>query len=192
MSIASATGQTLELAEMNGDVSSREAAQAWLGRRIRKLGLGLLLGIALSPVASAFVVAVVFIARRRELPPLSGLVESSLAWTVVIVPIIVFVTALIALKYMKFAKRVGPIVRNGAESSGRVVDVQFSSRKSKSGVLHGKVTLTVQADGAAWIAAIEESQGTKLPKVDVGAPAKVWTLGGRAVVGTSGSLFESE
>jgi hypothetical protein len=106
------------------------------------------------------------------------------------IPILLIACGVLAHKYMKFAKRVGPIVRAGRESDGQVVAVQYSARKAKSGVTHGKITLTVATDGTTCIAALEESQGTKLPRVLVGTRAKVWSLDGRAVIGTSGALFE--
>jgi hypothetical protein len=191
MAAASQEAPGFQLVPMAGDVSTREGALAWLGRRIRKLGLALVVGIAVTPIASALVAGIAYTLSYGELPSVARVVESSLAWTVVMVPILFIAVGLLARKYMKFAARVRPIVRAGSESHGAVVGVQFSSRKAKSGVLHGTITVSVAAEGTTWIAAIEESQGTKLPKVLVGTRATVWSLDGRAVIGASGSLFGS-
>jgi hypothetical protein len=176
---------------MKADVSSREAAIAWTKRRIRKLGLLLLLGAALSPVASGIVVGWRYFRKTGgETPPIGPFITSSLMWAGVVIVCLLIVVAIIGTKYFKFARRAGPVLERGTEHDGQVVDVQTSTRRG-GGINHHKVTLVVQtSDGASVTAALEESEGTELPLVDVGAPAKVWTLEGRSFVGTSGALFE--
>jgi hypothetical protein len=186
-----ALGASPQFEAMAHDVSTRAAALRWSGRRLRKLGLIAVVGIALTPVASALVVGVVYVVRRQSLPPWDGIVSSSLAWTVVIIPILLLSTGIIASRYAKFRRRVEPIVQGGTETAGRVVEVQCTSRTGTGGVRFDKLALTVCTPGGDLVVAIEESQGTKLPLVAVGAPATVWTLAGKSVVGTSGALFES-
>jgi len=177
--------------EMTLDVSTRPAAKVWLQRRIRKLMLLLLLGVVLAPVASGIVVGVRYFRRVGDLPPIVPLVTASLLWAAIIVALMLLVVGIISVKYLKFAKRVRPILESGQEAAGEVAEIAFSARK-KGGVTLHKETLTLQlSTGDTVRVAIEETEGTPLPKVAVGAPGVVWTLGGQVVVGTSGALFES-
>jgi hypothetical protein len=176
---------------MTFDVSTTEAAKAWLQRRPRKLGLLFLLGVVLSPVASAIVVSIKYFSKAHQLPPLGPLVTSSLMWAAIIVALMVIVVMIIGVKYFKFAQRVRPILEAGQPQTGTVTDVRFDSRR-KGGVTLHKETLTVETESkATFTVAIEETEGTHLPKVEPGAPATVWMANGQAVVGTSGALFES-
>lgn len=177
--------------EMTLDVSTRQAAKIWLQRRIRKVWMLMLLGIVLAPVASGIVVGIRYFVRTRELPPIAPFLGASLQWAAIIVVLMLVVVGIISAKYFKFAKRVRPILESGQETTGAVAQIEFSARK-KAGVTLNKETLTVKIDDQSSVqAAIEETEGTHLPKVDVGATAVVWTLDGQAVVGTSGALFES-
>ena len=101
------------------------------------------------------------------------------------------VAVILAVKYAKIAKRVRPILDSARPEPGQVTDVRFDSRRAGGVNLH-KETLTVQAESGSTITvAIEETEGTQLPKVEPGAPATIWAAGDQAVVGTSGALFES-
>ena len=85
---------------------------------------------------------------------------------------------------------VRPIVRSGDEDLANVVDVQFSKREA-AGINYFMETLTLEtSSGETLHASIEESDGTDLPEVELGAGAIVWSLDGRTAVATSGALFE--
>ena len=176
---------------MKDDLSTREAALAWSFKRIKKLGLVLVVSVCISPIASAGVVAFRYFLRAGELPPIGALVESSLLWAAIAILLVALVTAIIGVKYLKFASRVRPIIESGREERGQVAHVRFESRKAKSGVTHHKEILTVTLGDRQLQAAIEESEGTSLLAVAVGVPATVWTSDCGHVVAASGALFEA-
>lgn len=170
------------------DVSTRAAARAWTRRRLRTLGLLLLLAVVLSPVASAAVVAW-NAAKRGVILTLGELALASLMWGAIATACVGIVAVIIALKYATFARRAAPILERGVEAMGRVVEVRSSTRRG-GGVNHHKLTISIQtSDGGLLDAMIEEMEGTELPVVEIGAPATIWTLERRSIVGTCGALF---
>ena len=175
---------------MTADVSTKESALTWLTARIRKLGLVFLVGVVASPVASAIVVGWRVFRRTKEFPPFGQLIGPILMWSAIVIVLMALVMFMILGKYIKFAKRVRPILEHGTQSTGSVVNVQESARKG-GGVNFYKTTLTIDlGHGESVMVGLEESEGTDLPKVEPGAPAVVWRHGGAVVAGTSGSLFE--
>lgn len=169
----------------------RAEAEAWLGARVRQLGKLFLLSVALSPVAITVVLLVRVLLKTQRLPPLGPFAVAVGLWTAIIVAIIALVVVLMLKKRLGIRKRLGPVVRQGAERRGTVARISQSSRR-KAGVTFHRVTLAVSLEGGETVEAfIEESEGTELPEVAEGALATVWTLGPRHVVGTSGALFES-
>ena len=172
-------------------VLTRDGAEAWLGRRIRKIALLSILAVALTPIASAIVVGGKLWWKAKTLPPPGPLVESTLLWSAIVIPLLLLSAGLIGARYLELARRARPIVRHGQEHVGRVVDVQTSTRTGKGGVRHTKLTVSAATDSYTFAASIEESEGTDLPNVTVGSPATIWTMGTQAIVGTCGALFES-
>ena len=175
----------------NDDVTTREGAENWLGRRIRQIGKLVILGMVLTPVAVTVVILARTVFRGRGMPPMSVFIPALLMWSVIIVAILLFMGFLLGFRRFKVARRVRPFLRDGTQKSGRVVEILESSRRG-GGVNFYKKTIVVETDdGSKAEAAIEEMEGTDLPEVARNAPATVWTLGNRSVIGTSGSLFES-
>ncbi|MFH2009300.1 MAG: hypothetical protein ABI333_22105 [bacterium] len=176
---------------MDADVSTKDAAREWLGKRIRQLFKLAILSVILTPVAVVIVILGKTVFRGRGMPPMGDLAVVTLMWCAIVIPILLFVVVLLGIKRFKIARRVRPILDGGTQRQGQVEDVQHGSSR-KSGVNFYSVTITVAlADGGRVTAAIVESEGTELPLVEQGASAVVWTLGEQSVVGTSGSLFES-
>lgn len=175
----------------NDDVTTREGAENWLGRRIRQIGKLVILAVVLTPVAVTAVILAKTVFRGKGMPPMSAFIPALLMWSVITIAILLFVAFLIGFKRFKVARRVRPFLREGNQKSGRVVEILESSRRG-GGVNFYKMTIVVETDdGSRAEAAIEEMEGTDLPEVARHAPATVWTLGERSVIGTSGSLFES-
>jgi hypothetical protein len=180
----------IQLERMTGDVSTRAAAEEWLGKRIRQLLKLLVILVVASPPASAVVIVSRTLLRGRDLP-WSEVLVLILIWSGIAIGLGSLVLVLIGLKRVRIARRVRPILAQGTERHGQVAAVKQRSRKAGGVDFHAVVLTVTLEDGASIEASIEESTGTALPRVDVGAPATVWTLGDRTVVGTSGALFES-
>jgi hypothetical protein len=175
---------------MTADVSTRAAAEQWLGHRLRQLVKLLVILIVATPPAAAVVVVSRTLLKGRDLP-WSEVLVLTLMWSAIAIGLGSLVLALIGIKRFRIARRVRPVLAQGTERAGRVTKVKTRSRKAGGVGFHAVVLTVTLDDGATVEASIEESTGTALPEVDEGAAATAWTLGDRHVVGTSGALFES-
>lgn len=173
------------------NVSDRQAAIAWFSDRVRKVWKIMVVAVVVAPIASAALVIFRHMRRSREFPPVGPLLGAVAFWSVLAIALMAIVAFLLTRKYMAFGKRAGPIIQQGEERSGTVVNVAYETRQA-GGVAQFKEILTIELDGGETVtAALEYPTGTKLPQVDTGADATVWTHNGSSVVATSGALFES-
>jgi len=171
--------------EMTHDVASRQAALSWIKRRNATLLRAFIVCIAVTPLVCLGIV----LWRSKANLSIADILQLTGMWTLVIVAVFALVGLLIGIKYIKFTRRVRPIVERGAERIGSVTAVDESHRRG-GGVNHYKVAVTVLlGDGQQVSAFIEEAEGGNLPRVKPGASALAWTHDGKSVVATSGALF---